>query len=219
MQALTALGEESGAGIRVAGVVDRDFRSDQEVQELRSQDRIYPLEVHEVENLFLHLPTLRVLLDQNGQSDIEARSLILEASDSRSGSWIFQRALATRDARNLPKISTRAKERAKSLRWCDFVSDCQGTIEGVMDLTGFEGRDRERLRRTLEVCTAVYRRRRGQDDLWQVCEGKEVLNAVAHRIGYSGPAALERAAFRAWAEDGSVLPQPILDLREYLSQR
>ena len=43
--------------------------------------------------------TLQFLLEQNGKSELLATDLIRDTSDKRAGSWIFQNAMATNNAK------------------------------------------------------------------------------------------------------------------------
>ena len=103
VEVIKDLAEEAESGIRIAGVVDRDFRGEAGISELLHNYGIYVLPVHEVENFFLHPTTLGFLLKQHGLQ-IEPLSVIQEASDSRAGSWIFQHAMAAQISRSLPEI-------------------------------------------------------------------------------------------------------------------
>jgi hypothetical protein len=117
VSAIKTLSNEAEAGIRIGGVIDRDWKSAAEVQRLADEFQVFVLPIHEVENFFLHPATMRILLDQNGRGHVDPLQLIKEASDARAGSWIFQYAMATPNARNLPDMPEAAKDRAKHLTW------------------------------------------------------------------------------------------------------
>jgi uncharacterized protein DUF4435 len=61
VEAIKALANEAEAGIRIGGVVDRDFRGTAEVKSLLDSNGVYALPVHEIENFYLHPATLRIL--------------------------------------------------------------------------------------------------------------------------------------------------------------
>jgi hypothetical protein len=142
---IKALANEAEAGIRIGGAIDRDFRSDADSNALFNDCRVYVLPVHEAEHFFLHPPTLRVLVAQNGHSELIPEDLIRGASDARAGSWIFQHTMATPNARSLPEIPIPAKERAKNLGWAEISADQNAVIATVVSLTGFGSSDSRKL--------------------------------------------------------------------------
>lgn len=60
---IKALANEAEAGIRIGGVVDRDFRSEADATALTRDHGVFVLPVHEAENFFLHPVMLRLLLE------------------------------------------------------------------------------------------------------------------------------------------------------------
>jgi hypothetical protein len=179
---------------------------------------VFVLPVHEVENFFLHPMTLDLLLQQNGRAELAAATLIREAADAHAGSWIFQHAMATQISRSLPDISTAAKERGKALTWERVSADQNAAMESVASAAGYGDVDQRRLRGVLDICARSYARRRGEDSLWKVCEGKQVLNDVARATGFAGAPALTQATFVAWARDEARLPEELAAFREYLTR-
>jgi hypothetical protein len=217
VEAINSLAKEAEAGIRIAGIVDRDFRTDSAVAELRNDNGIYALAVHEVENVFLHPGTLRILLQQNGRGEMKATDLIRDASDSRAGCWIFQHAMATQNAKGLPDLLPPTKELAKTLSWATFEGDRSATLQGIVATTGFEEGDAQKFQRILNISADAYQRRRQEASFWKHCEGKEVLNRVARASGYSDARALSLATFAAWEQDETRLPEELADFRSYLT--
>jgi hypothetical protein len=177
---------------------------------------VFVLEVHEVENLFLAPTTLATLIRQNGR-DAVAADVVRDAADARAGSWIFQFAMATRNARSLPEIAVQAKEQAKAYAWDVIAADQLAAIARIVDLSGYGVEDRRKLQDILRIAAEAYGRLRMADDLWKSCEGKQVLNRVADRIGFAGAAALTQAAFAAWTRDGAIIPAELRAFREYVS--
>lgn len=217
VSAIRMLASEASAQIRIGGIVDRDFRTDAEVQSLEETSSVHVLGVHEVENLYLHPATLDLLLAQNGIVGVLPIDSIRQASDGRAGSWIFQFAMATQQAKALPDISSAAKDRAKSLTWEQIESDRVASFASITAATGYDDQGREKLRALLEIGANAYSRHRQSDELWSKCEGKQVLNDVARGSGFAGVPALIRASHVAWGRDGASLPQALLAMRTYLS--
>ena len=218
VEAIKGLAHEAEAGIRIAGIVDRDFRNDAAVTALLNDNGIYALPVHEAENLFLHPATLRILLQQNGRAELVPIDLIRDASDARAGSWIFQHAMATPNAKSLPEIPNPAKERAKSLSWAEIDADRNVTIRDIVGLARFESDDAHKFLQILNISTNAYPRKRAEDSLWKVCEGKQVLNQIARAAGYSGAPAIVLATFAAWEREGTQLPEELTAFRSYLAR-
>jgi|GEM_PF-518850 len=213
---IRALANEAEAGIRIGGIVDRDFRSNADVAAIEVEG-IHVLPVHEAENFFLHPATLRLLLEQNGNPIPLPDDLIREASDTRAGSWIFQHTMATPNAKALPEVLVAAKERVKALSWAEIDADRDAALQSIVALTGFGNDDEEKFRKILSISTDAYGRKRVEDTLWKFCEGKQVLNHVARASGFAGPPALVLATFAAWARDGAELPEELVAFREYLT--
>ena len=115
VQTIRTLANEAETEIRIGGIIDMDFLSDCEARTRQNSTGVMVLPVHEVENFFLHPATLTVLLEQNGRGSLNPVDLIRDAADKRAGSWIFQHAMATPNAKSLPDISERCKEKAKRL--------------------------------------------------------------------------------------------------------
>ena len=217
VETFRALGNEAEVGIRIGGIIDRDFRSDDETAKLNLCYGVFVLPVHEVENLFLDPVTLRLLLQQNGRTNLASQDLVRAASDVRAGSWIFQYAMATPNAKELPDIAVPAKERVKRLTWTEFEADRTGALNNILDASGYSDDDKHKLQNILEVGVKSYARKRTEDVLWKTCEGKQVLNDVARSVGFAGMPALVQATFAAWAREGATIPQELLGLRAYVA--
>lgn len=214
--AIKALANEAEAGIRIGGVVDRDFRTEANVSTINNSG-VFVLPVHEAENYFIHPATLAVLLQQNGREELVPADLIREAADARAGSWIFQHTMATPNAKSLPDISVVAKEYAKELTWAVLDADRNEAIQHIVSTTGYDTDNQSKLRGLLEISTNSYARKRDTDSLWKICEGKQVLNDVARIAGFAGPLALIRAVFVVWARNGAQIPEELIAFRNYLA--
>jgi hypothetical protein len=109
-----------------------------------------------------------------------------------------------------------AKDRAKSLAWERFEADRPRTIAEIVGLTRFTADDVAKFTKVLEVAATAYSRRRAEATLWRTCEGKQVLNAVAHAIGFADQQALSQATFALWSREGAMVPEELELLRLYL---
>ncbi len=212
------LAVEAETEIRLGGIIDRDFRPEQEAAAITERHGVFVLPVHEIENFFLHPPTLNSLLQQNGRAGLNATQLMLDAADARAGSWIFQYVMATRNAKSLPEITAQAKEIAKGFAWAQYENDREATKHAIVAASGFDQFSQRTLSNLLEVGVRSYSRRRVAPDLWKHCEGKQVLNAVAMHTGFSGSPALIEAALVRWNGDEAQVPGELTQLREYLNR-
>lgn len=212
-----ALAREVEAGIRIGGIIDRDFRSDTEASTLSAQSRVFVLGTHEVENLFLHPPTLTHLIEQHGIDTFVPEEIIQTAADTRAGSWIFQYALGTRNAKALPELSTGAKERAKALSWERFAVDREKIVAEIADLSGLDRDNKLKLVSILRIAADAYERRRVEAEFWKICEGKQVLNTIARQCGFTDSGTLSQAVFAAWRKELVKIPEDLMALRNYVA--
>lgn len=214
---IRALANESETGLRIGGVVDRDFRSDAEVTSLKDMNAVHVLPVHEVENFFLHPATLDLLLKQNGRGWVSAVEVIRGAADARAGSWIYQFAMATRNAQNLPEVATAAKDLAKRMQWVQVSAERDASLDKIVGASSLDPENQSKLRQILSLGIDTYSRKRSEPTLWKTCEGKQVLNDVARALGFAGAPTLTQAAFAAWSREGVAVPEELMELRSYLS--
>jgi hypothetical protein len=214
---IKALENEAEGGIRIGGILDRDFRSNSEAQRLRQDSGLYVLAVHEIENLFLHPVTVRILLRQNGRNEADYEAILRAGTDGRAGAWIFQCGTSTQLGSQLPEIPSAAKDTAKSLAWADFEANSHAAIQSVLDRCGYSPENQVKFRRVLDVSKRIYERKRNDAVLWKICEGKEVLRTIAGDIGFADANSLIQAANALWAQNPANLPDELVEMREYLS--
>ena len=191
---IKSLSKEAEVEIRIGGIVDRDFRSCSEANGMHD-DSIFVLPVHEVENFFLHPSTLQYLL-QNGKSELIATDLIRDISDKRAGSWIFQNAMATNNAKELRKIRSHVKEQA-SLSWVEIGDNQDAAIKKIIDSTGFNNDEINKFQKLL-LASLPMKEIEHRIHFGKFATGKQVVNDVACKCGYAGVRALESASFVAW---------------------
>jgi predicted ATPase len=214
--AIKAIGKECDIEIRIGGVVDRDFRCEAESRDLRNVHGVFVLQVHEVENLYLHPNTLGALLAQNNVSNRVPSDLIRDAADLRAGSWIFQHAMSTRNAKSLPEVPAHAKHLAKSLTWENVNADCDNAVGQIVKGCCFDQDESNTLAKILTISVNTYEKTRTSADLWRTCEGKQALNQIARQVGFVDASAMMRASFGLWERDPSLVPNELADLRSYV---
>jgi hypothetical protein len=214
---IKGLAKEAESGIRITGIVDRDFRSDVDATALGRDYDVLVLPVHEVENFFLHPETLSLLLEQNGSDNIVPLNIIRAASDTRAGSWIFQHAMATPNAKSLPDLPSVAKDLVKQITWEKFETDWEAMIQTIIDMTGYSDDNKCKLMKIMKISRDIYARKRDESDLWKICEGKQVLNNIARIVGFSGQTTMVQAAFSVWTRDELKIPEELATFRNYLA--
>ena len=218
VQATQALSNEAEQSLRIGGVIDRDYQTNEQVVSLQADNGIYVLPVHELENFFLYPETLQALISQNGVQSVTPHQVVKDTGDTRAGSWVFQNAMAYKNAKSLPEISSAAKDRAKRASWSDFEMDSEDIIQEIVNLSNFENQEKEKLKQLLEISVDSYKRKRAdKDTFWKICEGKQILKDVAVKIGYSGVPALVQASFTIWNRREH-LSQEMVELRNYIEK-
>ncbi|WP_288900253.1 AAA family ATPase [uncultured Sneathiella sp.] len=215
--AVKALANESESGIRIGGIIDRDFRTKSEVTALEEEYGVFVLPVHEIENLFIDPITLNILMTQNGIKNLTPLEIIRNASDSRAGSWIFQNMMAGNLAKSLPEIPTPVKDHVKTLSWAEIDGNEQKVIEKAIDLSNYEFALQNKLESLIKVSVRSYRRKRDYNDLWKISEGKQILNQIARDIGFSSVRTMTNAVYVIWERKGAKLSNEMRKLRSYLN--
>ncbi len=212
------LAEEANSDIRVVGVVDRDFRSSEEIAQIEKDYKVHVLHVHEVENFFLNPNTLKQLLDQNGNENADVGQIIQQASDERAGSWIYQHFVSSQQNNQFTVTNKAIKALTKQMKWSDISSGYNQTANDILkdsNLSEVELRECESL---LVESMKQYEQVRNGTDLWKDCEGKQAINSIFRQIGFSQPSNLKSATFKAWKSDENLVFQELIDFRIFLNQ-
>lgn len=219
LRRIDSIRDISGAAdqnVRVGGVVDRDWRDPAELKAL-AEAGVFVLGVHEIENFFLHPPTLRDVLQINGSTPEIIDELILEGSDRRAGAWIFDAARTSKTFADYPPPSKEVRSLVHGLTWAEFA-DLGGACELIAKAHGNLSEEQiSKLSTHLKTRAKIYERKRSdRDSLWKVCEGKEVFRSLVAPLGFADQDAAERAIVAAWARKPEVIPNELAELRNYL---
>ena len=209
-----SLADASNEQLHIGAVLDRDFRSDDEVDLLMATAGVHVLSCHEIENVFLHPEALAVLFDRAGRSGESGRDIVQTAADYHAGLWIAQRAAsAIGDEVSLPKgaIAALADE-----RWTSIESAWDGISKGSTDL--LDDDHREVWLKELNSAREEYRTARGAAELYRSCMGKQCLSGVAMALGFRSAEALEAQVVRLWDSGEVERPSPLLDLRDFVGR-
>jgi ABC-type thiamine transport system ATPase subunit len=213
LTAIQAIATESAQPIRIAGIIDRDWRTSATIATLTAQEGMLALPVHEVENLFLHQATLNGLAEQNGRADFDYEAALRQACDERAGGWILQSALSDESCSDISDLPGGARAFIYGKTWQQIEPDIEAVINEVANKAGFDEARTKKLVARLTTFAKIYGRKRDTDELWKVCEGKEVMKAMARALGFSDHHVLERAVTAYWDADEARLPAEVRDLR------
>ena len=202
--------------IRVAGVIDRDWRSAARASRFAQENNLYVLPVHEVENFFLHPETIRGVAQQIGNNQFDYSESLRAACDRRAGRWIIQAALFNSEWTETLDLGAGGRALAHDMSWLQIKDDIEGAMRRVAVESVAASGLREKLIRRLCCYARVYARRRLAPDLRKICEGKEVLKQVCKDLGFSNSVAVERAAIKYWSTSDVFVPAEVSELRAYV---
>jgi predicted ATPase len=215
IEGLRDIAAASGQAIRIGGVVDQDWRPKPE-QEALVEQGLFVLGVHEVENFFLHPPTLKDYLSINGGDEKLVEPLLMATADRRAGTWIFDAARTDRKFRDYPEPSKAVRELVHKLIWADFANiemRCEEIARAHGELD--EGKIGA-LKNHLAARAKIYGRKREDGDLWRTCEGKEVFRSIIPHLGLADEDAGERAITAVWTRQPKLIPEELVALRSYI---
>ena len=211
---IRSLADASGEQLHVGAVLDRDFRSDVEADQLTSEAGVHVLACHEIENVFLQPEALEVLLDRAGRAHESASTIVKEAADHHAGLWIAQRAAAALvEGMSPPKGSIGA---LSDERWTAIDTEWAEILRRSTDNCGPDEHDS--WSQALNLARDEYRATRDEADLYRRCQGKQCLSRVTTALGFRSAKALEDQVVRLWDTGEVDRPPPVIALRNYVSQ-
>jgi len=198
--------------MRTGGVVDLDHGD-----QIQATDpaNLYRLRVHEIENIFLHPPSLaHILFGSDSTKNIEtAISRIQSASDRHAGKWIHERVDAQLWRRNRKQfhaecaaiepvfLQIKNLPLDKSLSCIDSIAPKNPTPKAYEIL--INSRDE-------------YSRIRVQPELWIRCDGKDVWGDSVFSSTISLREAEEKLLL-LWNDRPDLIPQQLKDLQEFVN--
>lgn len=215
VEAIRAVSEASGHAIRVTGIIDRDFKGEDEIQELEKIG-LHVLPTHEIENLLIHPATLTDVAAHFGQV-VDIYDLILKAADDSAGRWVFQRTCASGEHRALDLHSV--KRFAGQKTWADIDADGGKTfVNGMISAVGKgEVSAKVAFSGALGRSITEYGSLRQKRELWSVCMGKEAMHRLAKPLGLASADALERAVIAAWTRNPALRPEEFHKIAKILA--
>ncbi len=215
LAAVKELAQETDEQLRVGGVIDRDFRTSEQIAQLQAQVSVHVLECHEIENFFLHPNALMRLLERSGRNPEQLQSILRSASDQFAGLWIIQRAVACNP--DLRASSSEMRRRAGTLSWDQFAGNLEKRARELANLGSTPNLIvADQMAVALTEAAKAYEIVRDSADLWKECLGKQVLSLIPSRLELNGASALERQIGHLWDIDEVPRPLEALKLRDYI---
>lgn len=214
LAAVRELALDADEQIKVGGVVDRDFRTDRQIEEITSKTSVYTLGCHEIENLFLHPDALQIIATRSGVS-LAARDVLRAASDRFAGLWILGRTITV--SALLPESTKQLRQVSSAQDWTRFDADRVATISLIADAAlDRASRRYSALHDALSESAKAYEQLRLSPDLWKKCMGKEVLGVLPTELGLRGADVLESNVKKIWESQEANAPQELVELRAYI---
>lgn len=90
---------------------------------------------------------------------------------------------------------------------CEEIANAHGGL-GSKELAVFK--------QHLMVSARIYARKRESEDLWKICEGKEILRSILPHLGLTDEAAVERAIATLWVQKPELVSSELQSLRRYI---
>jgi predicted ATP-binding protein involved in virulence len=207
-EACKFLAENADEQIHVGGIVDRDFRSQNEITEL-SNNGLYVLSFHEIENAFIYPPILQKVIASTGV-EIDAHKLIQKASDKLAGKWILGRA------KYLSNVSF-DNQREINIYWAGMQWDdaIDGDVAPVPNCV--QQGDIALFKQKIKESIDEYRRLRELDGLWMHCQGKQVLSVLPSELGFSRQIALINSVCSFLKDDQELTLQLFGEVENYVN--
>lgn len=217
IEVLRELSEETDERLRIGAIIDRDFRTDEEVEDLESGKSIHVTRCHEVENLYLQPEAIDRIIQQTG-IDTSVDEALSEASDQFAGRWILTKSLA--NLRDLElEITREVRQLAGGLTYGNFESNTEKIIESIiLEFNDLGDENTEQLREELLNSYQDYSELTESDNFWKKCFGKEVLGTIPSLIGLRDKDIYIRSVDRLWKEDEIPRSDELIELREYVEE-
>lgn len=213
LDTIEALGSEAGYSLRIAGVVDRDFKTNSEVQTIERKSNVFVLPCHEVENFFLSIDPLRIVAQQSGiESDIETQ--VAAIFDDMAGQWVLERACYR--VEDIPKpVDRSVRKFAGDCRWSAITADKRAFVRELAakqeELKSHSG-----FRHSVQESVDEFDKLRNQGDLWKFIMGKEALGRLPPCLGLTSTDVLEAHVLGVWRSNPDTVPPGVEQLRRFI---
>ena len=214
MHALRALASEEEQ-LRIAAVIDRDFRTDDDRAEMQESQGVLVLAVHEIENLFLQPELVARLLADLNRDETETLAVLQLAADPDAGRWAFEKAKTEEGWKEDAQAPARE---AGPLSWQDVEANPDAAARRIAEsYDGLTPVEQARRRVAIAARLGEYREaRENASALAATCFGKEALGRLAIELGYRDVSTIESRAAVVWRAGQVPRPAAAQEIREYL---
>lgn len=213
VEACKILSEEADQQLHIGGIIDRDFRSEEELDRLRELG-LFVLPYHEIENAFLYPPVLEIIIQNNGISNT-AQELIKEASDKLAGKWIIERAKYRAAVKIINKRNVDSFW--SQLKWEDINGKSLDELAPPEFECTNEG-NTEVLKEELISAIDAYSNINDSENLWNTCDGKQVISVLPGMLGFSKQIALVNNVCSILSENTELARELFGDILNYIKQ-
>lgn len=213
VEACRILSEEADQQLHIGGIIDRDFRSEEELNRLRELG-LFILPYHEIENAFLYPPVLQILVKSNG-IDNTPQELIKMASNKVAGKWIIERAKYRAAVKIINKRSIDVFW--SQLKW----EEINGKSIDELAPPQFEclnEADKETLKEELISSISAYSDICDSKQLWSGCDGKQVISVLPGMLGFSKQIALVNNVCSILSENTELAKELFGEIVNYIKQ-
>ncbi len=211
-KALQTFSNETGEGLRLCAVVDRDFRSDEQCHML-AEGGIHVLACHEIENLYLQ-PSVVEALRQRNEVAGTADEIIRAASDAFAGVWIVDRS-----ASRTTDLKIKVPDLWDALRGSNFSDLGEQVAGNILLHEAGDSEERKACKDILLASIAGYTEARNGAALWKSCCGKQVVHRVAQLLGFGDRQTFVANVLGLWKAGTVAHPVELESLREYVASK
>lgn len=215
VQIVSELAGETDERLFVGGIIDRDFRTEEELASFQADPKLYVLPCHEVENLFLDHATIDLLARRNGDVDLDVLVLVTEVADRFAGIWLLRHAAAATAEHGKP--SRKLRQAAGGTAWTSIEEQWTETrTEWLQADPDLPSEYAALLEQQLDAALEGYRAIRETESILTDCFGKEVFGSLAPSLGLGSVAALQRRILTAWRAEEVAEPPGVRAVREFI---
>ncbi|MFN8133113.1 MAG: AAA family ATPase [Solirubrobacteraceae bacterium] len=201
--------------LRIAGIIDRDFRTDEQRRSVLQEYGVHVLSVCEIENLFLQPELVRRLLVDSNRNDEDALLILQRCADPDAGRWAYEKA---RVEEGWSEDSKPGVREAGQLGWQLISPDPDQAAKRIAEqLITLSEADQARRRIAIAAKMNQWATMRADANrLSTECFGKQVLHRLAGQLGFSDATELESRAAVLWRSGAVPRPDAAREIREYL---
>lgn len=208
------LADATEGQVAIKGIVDGDFDSPRLGEEPAIDGAsLLTLPLHEIENIFLHPPSLLEAARVHGKSNTDIVMLLQQTMDRLAGKWIFDRAKYSRYESWLEAADDEMiQEFRRTVSKCSN-SDIPADFEDLHASLSQHPLILQHLREAVAEWSTL----RESVDWWKHLLGKEVLRMIAPEVGFRSELSLESYLTNRWSTADGIVPEELLKVKSFVS--